>query len=120
MEGTYLTSRRDRIAVTAVLVWLLSLVIIMTGTFQPDPRVHVTETACAPGSGCPTGTECFAVDGLPGGRCVEPAYVTTACDWHETAAVAESYPQQVVCSTNPGMAAVKVVFAPVFAALQFG
>lgn len=109
-------TRRDRLIVTLFLIWAASFVIVMTGVFQPPPQAYVTGAVCGQGGTCDAGTECFAT--AEGGRCVDPGYVAASCDWHETAAVAESHPQQVVCSPNLGVAAAKIVFAPVYALLQ--
>lgn len=108
-------TQRDRVIVTLFLVWAVSFVIVMLGLFQPPAQTYVTDAACAPDA-CEAGTECFAT--ADGGRCVEPGYIAASCDWHETAAVAESYPQQVVCSTSIVTAAGKIVLAPVYALLQ--
>lgn len=116
MDDAFLTTRRGRIATTVLLGWLAAIVVVVTAAFQPTPDRYVTEQSCAPGDACPEDTACFAT--ADGGRCVEPGYVGASCAWYETAAVAESYPQQVVCSTDPGRAVLKIVLAPVFALAQ--
>lgn len=109
-------SRRDRIILTLFVVWAASFVVVLTGFFQAPAQSYVTGEVCAPGNACGTGAECFATG--DGGRCVESGYVTASCDWHETAAVAESYPQQVVCRTSLVTAAAKIVLAPGYALKQ--